>query len=273
MVYCCPSLSGCAGGRRHNCREGCCAVNQIAVCDNDGTDLKLLTAQAARYLSIHPELEGKLCPFGDSGALAASLKTGTRYSLYLLDILMPGVNGIELGRLIRESDEDAPIIYTTSSREYALSAFQNHAMRYLEKPVREAELFSALDLAFLMLRAGEQRSYSVKTRDGYVCLSGRNIVTVENQNRAAVYVLSGGGAVRSVSIRGTFEEAVAPLPDDPDFTRPHKSYYVNMRHIHVLRPGLLLLDDGREISVSRSFSAQVNQDYLRYLSQEEGKTL
>ena len=143
----------------------------------------------------------------------------------------------------------------------------------LEKPVREAELFSALDLAFLMLRAGEQRSYSVKTRDGYVCLSGRNIVTVENQNRAAVYVLSGGGAVRSVSIRGTFEEAVAPLPDDPDFTRPHKSYYVNMRHIHVLRPGLLLLDDGREISVSRSFSAQVNQDYLRYLSQEEGKTL
>jgi DNA-binding LytR/AlgR family response regulator len=245
-------------------------MNWIAVCDNDEPDLQLLCAQVREYLEVHPELDGGLRAFGSSHALEETLRAGGIFCLFLLDILMPGSNGIELGEEIRRENQSVPIIYTTSSREYALSAFQNHALRYLVKPIRRSELFSALDFAFSLLKASGGKSYTVKTREGLVCLSGKEIVSVENKSRSVLYSLSSGEVVRSVSIRGTFEEAVAPLPDDPDFTRPHKSYFVNMRYIHVLQPGVLVLDDGREISVSRSFSARVNRDYLRFLSQEEG---
>jgi DNA-binding LytR/AlgR family response regulator len=246
------------------------SMGRIAICDNDELDLQLLAAQVREYLSAHPDISGDVCSFDSSGALLGALDSGGEYRLFLLDILMPGTDGIEIGEEIRKKNEDVPIIYTTSSREYALNAFQNHAIRYLVKPIQRSELFSALDFAFSLLRAGGERNYTVKTREGLVSLPGKNIVMVENTRRSALYSLSSGAAVRSVSIRGTFEEAVAPLPDDPDFTRPHKSYYVNMHYIHVLQPGILVMDSGQEISISRRFSSQVNSDYLHFLSQEEG---
>jgi len=245
-------------------------VNTIAICDNDPLDLWLLTNQVREYLNGRPELGGALHAFNSSQAMKDALEGGEEFSLYLLDILMPGIDGIELGTEIRKRSGDVPIIYTTSSGEYALSAFQNHALRYLVKPIARQELFSALDFAFSLLDTDAGKNYTVKTREGLVSLPGKEIVLVENKYRAAIYTLCSGAAVRSVSIRGTFEEAVAPLPEDPDFTRPHKSYYVNMRYIHVLQPGVLMMDNGREISVSRSFSAGVNRDYLRFLSREEG---
>jgi hypothetical protein len=80
-----------------------------------------------------------------------------------------------------------------------------------------SELFSALDFAFSLLdKASGGKSYTVKTREGLVCLSGKEIVSRGKQEPLrAIYSLSSGEVVRSVSIRGTFEEAVAPLPDDP----------------------------------------------------------
>ena len=245
-------------------------MNLIALCDNDEMDLQFLAALVRKYLAVHPELGVELRAFGSSAALKETLDAGADYCLFLLDILMPGLDGIEIGELIREKNETTPIIYTTSSGEYALSAFQNHALRYLVKPVQQTELFSALDFAFSLIGTGGGKSYTVKTREGLVCLPGKEIILVENKFRSALYSLSSGTSVKSVSIRGTFEEAVAPLPDDPDFTRPHKSYYVNMRYIHVLQPGVIVMDNGREISVSRSFSSQVSRDYLDFLSQEEG---
>jgi DNA-binding LytR/AlgR family response regulator len=245
-------------------------VNRIAICDNDERDLQLLAAQTQAYLTAHPGLEGEVCAFGGAAALLRALESGTEYALFLLDILMPGTDGIEIGARIRRRDGCVPIIYTTSSKEYALSAFQNHALRYLVKPVQPAELFSALDFAFSLSGAG--RNYSVRTRAGLVCLAGKDILWVENRDRAALYALADGRAVRSVSLRSTFERAVAPLPDDPDFARPHKSFYVNMHHIHVLQSDRLVMEGGREIPVSRGFSARVNRDYLQFLAREEGRT-
>jgi DNA-binding LytR/AlgR family response regulator len=245
-------------------------MDWIAICDNDELDLQLLAARVREYLAVHPEIDGNLRMFSSPSALKKTLDAGANYRLFLLDILMPGLNGIEIGEQIRKQYDNVPIIYTTSSREYALNAFQNHALRYLIKPVQQSELFSALDFAFSLLQGDGGKNYTVKTREGLVCLSGKDIVLVENKYRSVLYSLCNGMTVKSVSIRGTFEEAVAPLPDDPDFTRPHKSYYVNMRYIHIMQPRVLIMDNGREISVSRSFNSQVNRDYLQYLSLEEG---
>lgn len=145
-------------------------MNLIALCDNDEMDLQFLAALVRKYLAVHPELGVELRAFGSSAALKETLDAGADYCLFLLDILMPGLDGIEIGELIREKNETTPIIYTTSSGEYALSAFQNHALRYLVKPVQQTELFSALDFAFSLIGTGGGKSYTVKTREGLVCL-------------------------------------------------------------------------------------------------------
>ena len=245
-------------------------MGQIAICDNDRMDLDRLTALVGEYLGVHPELDCQVHLFENSRELTNSLDAAHPYCLFILDIMMPGIDGIRLGRLIRQQDPDVPIIYTTSSEDFALSAFQNHALRYLVKPIAQGELFSALDFAMAFCRKEKGRAYTVKSRDGLVCIHGKEIILVENKNRSAIYSLRDGSTVQSVSIRGTFEEAVAPLPEDPDFTRPHKSFYVNMRCIRSLQPGLLVLDNGREIAVSRSCYPQANRDYMDFLARGGG---
>lgn len=244
----------------------------IAACDNDRGDLEALLGQVQHYFAGHPDITAELHSFSGGEELAEQLRRGAHYDLLLLDILMPGIGGIELGRLARAGGE-VPIIYLTSSREYALDAFENHALRYLLKPVDERELASALTLALSLPQAEQTRWYSVKTRGGLVSLAGDHIAVVEERARTAVYSLTNGSAVTSVSIRGTFDRAVAPLPDDPDFLHPHKSFFVNMRCICALHTDAIIMDDGRRVPIRRGNYPAVSRAYLKYLARESVKTV
>ena len=57
------------------------------------------------------------------------------YDIYLLDVVMPGLNGIELAKEIRSSDKAADIIFLTSSPEFAVESYTVKASNYLVKPV------------------------------------------------------------------------------------------------------------------------------------------
>lgn len=243
---------------------------RIAICDNDQGDLNELLDLVYSYLAAHPGIESGICSFYDPAELSVCLEKGLNFDLFLLDILMPGIDGIKVGQLIRRLEPDAPIIYTTSSEEFALNAFENHAIRYLVKPVKQEELYSALDLAFSLCSEAESAAYAVKTADGFITLSSDNVIYVENRGRTAVYVLKGGKSISTVKIRSSFEDSVAPMQDDPDFMRPHKSYFVNMRHVQVMTRDMITMDNGQNVPVSRRCSQDVTQQYLRYVSRKRG---
>ena len=243
---------------------------RIAICDNDQKDLRKLLELVDAYLSAHPGTDSGICSFYEPAELSECLNKGLNFDLFLLDILMPGIDGIEIGHLIRLREPDAPIIYTTSSQEFALNAFENHALRYLVKPVKQDELDSALDLAFSLCTEAKSAVYAVKTGEGVVTLSSDNIIYIENRGRTAVYVLDGGRSVSSVKIRSSFEDSVAPIQDDQDFMRPHKSYFVNMRHIQMMTRDTITMDNGQTVPVSRRCSQIVTQQYLKYVSQRRG---
>ena len=67
------------------------------------------------------------------------------YDIYLLDVVMPGLNGIELAKEIRSSDKAADIIFLTSSPEFAVESYTVKASNYLVKPVSRDRLVEALD--------------------------------------------------------------------------------------------------------------------------------
>jgi two-component system, LytTR family, response regulator AlgR len=65
----------------------------------------------------------------------------------LMDIRMPEMNGLELARHLQKLDQPPVIIFTTAYDEYALQAFELHAIDYLLKPIRLGRLFDALNRA------------------------------------------------------------------------------------------------------------------------------
>ena len=241
-------------------------VFSIAICDNEELELHRLESAVRRWLADSGPEDVELDTFLRSAELAERLRSGAVFDLLLLDIIMPEVNGIELGRLVREHSAQSQIVYTTSSKDFAFDAFGNHASDYLLKPVDEKKLFEVLDFALAHSRDRTRRLVSVRTREGVQSVDATEIVYIENEQRAPVYHMRDGAVVQGPKIRTNFDEAIAPLDADPAFLSPHKSYWVNMRYIRGISGQTITLDTGRELFINRPKTAEVNRAYLRYLS-------
>ena len=119
---------------------------KIAICDDDKNELFHILSLLADY-QIQKNTDFSYKPFESSMELAtnaaeerqisyrSSNAAEERYDIYLLDVVMPGLNGIELAKEIRSSDKAADIIFLTSSPEFAVESYTVKASNYLVKPV------------------------------------------------------------------------------------------------------------------------------------------
>ena len=77
--------------------------------------------------------------------------------MVLLDVRMPGMDGLEAARHLNALDEPPAVIFTTAFDEYAVKAFEAQAVGYLLKPVRKEQLAAALTRAGRLTRAQLQK--------------------------------------------------------------------------------------------------------------------
>lgn len=243
---------------------------QIAVCDDRPDDLALLHTGVDAWLADTPGLRGRVQEFSSPSALCQRLRQGDSFDIYILDILMPEMDGIALGRMIRRSDDDVPVIYVTSSPEYALDAFGIHAVGYISKPLDRRELFSALQTAYT-LHASRKREV-ISVRDGIQLspVALEELMYVENSERKMVYVLGDGREITNRRRGGSFESAVGQVAQSEDFLQPHKSYFINMHYIRSLYSDHIVMDDGKEIPIARGKAAETRRRYLTFIEEKGG---
>lgn len=239
----------------------------LAICDNEKEELDRLLAGVQAYQEAGHDIAWRC--FSDPAALLDELKQGALFDAALLDIIMPGVSGIALGRYILEHRPEMPVIYATTSRDFALQAFENHAIRYLIKPVQQSELFSALDMA-RSLTESHRETIAIRSSEGVVTVCPEHIVAVENAARAVRYIMADGSSVQTLSKRGKLDETIAPLPERPEFIKPHNSFWVNMNYIHALQKESMILDNGMQIPISRNRLTEVKHRYLKFLDTQGG---
>ena len=93
-----------------------------------------------------------------NGVEALGMSQSREPDIVLMDIRMPGMDGIEAARHISRLDEPPAVIFTTAFSDHALEAFETHAVDYLLKPVKQERLKDALDAAIRPTRAQAARS-------------------------------------------------------------------------------------------------------------------
>ena len=93
-----------------------------------------------------------------NGVEALGMSQSREPDIVLMDIRMPGMDGIEAARHIARLDEPPAVIFTTAFSDHALEAFETHAVDYLLKPVKQERLKSAIDAAIRPTRAQAARS-------------------------------------------------------------------------------------------------------------------
>lgn len=99
----------------------------------------------------------------------------TQPDVVLMDIRMPGMDGIEAARYISRMDKPPAIIFTTAFSDHALNAFETHAIDYLLKPIKQSRLEAALDAAKRMNKAQLNQLRADKNNDARqkICVKNR----------------------------------------------------------------------------------------------------
>ncbi len=239
-------------------------IIRIALCDDEGAQLAQAEAFLRTYRARRPHMELDTAAFSSGIDLMEHLRAKGAFDLYLLDVIMPGENGIELGRSIREFDQGGRIVYLTASRDFAVDSYQVRAWDYLLKPLDEERLFQILDGAAGDLARDRRALVSVKTRDGFRRLPFRSVVYGELADRCVRYHLSDNSVLESTSLRGSFRDAVRPLLEQPGFVLCAASFIVNLLFVERVEPSGLRLTDGRPLPLSRLFRAEVTERWLDY---------
>lgn len=110
---------------------------KIAICDDEASELAETYASIEKYSNKRMELDVAAQKFQHYSDLLDAIETHGRYDIYILDIIMPELNGIQLGMEIRKKDNDSIIIFLTSSAEYGVDSYSISAKDYILKPYTE----------------------------------------------------------------------------------------------------------------------------------------
>lgn len=237
----------------------------IAVCDDDAFETILLSTYIKEYQKQHTDVDLAIETFRSSGDLWHKLDDGAEYDIYLLDIIMPEIDGLELGKKIRSITNKGIIIYLTSSRDYALDAYQVYAMQYLIKPIEQDTFARALDRAIGTLEPAHGSTFTVKSTEGTVRLHFASICYIECEKHTLAIHTQDGRVIPTKSIRVPFETAVEELLNDPRFIRIHQSYVVNLDYVkNMINQTFELSINGSQVSlpISKNRYPEVKKTYL-----------
>ena len=162
----------------------------------------------------------------------------------LMDVEMPGMNGIECGKAIQDRNPKTIIIFATAHEEYMKSAFELYAFDYLIKPFSMERALNTLALARERLQerravcaahpasAGTQRRLMIKHREGVSLIDPEDILMVQREDRATAILLRDGRKLLTADALSEFAER---LPQE-QFFRAHRSYIINLDQIDSIMP-------------------------------------
>lgn len=193
--------------------------------------------------------------------------------IVLLDVRMPGLDGIETARRIAENPAPPAVIFTTAFDEYALKAFDAQAAAYLLKPIRREKLAAALAAAGRLTRpqlaqaaavarfAPQRTHIAVKVRDTTKLVPTADVrCFVADQKYVTVRHAGGDDLI---------EESLKSLEEDlgSGFVRIHRSALVNVAHLAAIERDadgqyyVRLRDHDERLAVSRRMASELRERF------------
>ena len=246
---------------------------RIALCDDMPVHTSHILMLLDGYQKKRPGVKLRTYSFDSGDKLLESINKGQSFDLYLLDIIMPELDGIMLAQQIRLMDIDAPLIFLTQSASYALDAFGVSAVQYILKPISPCELYPVLDKVIASQGREKDRFFTVVSPGRTVTLVYSSIIVVEYVGRTLHFHLSTGEIIESKTIRTSFGVAVSALLADVRFLSVHQSFVINLDHVRELRSRSFLMRNGMDILIPRLKYSAVKKAYLNYLEKSSERPL
>lgn len=214
---------------------------RFAVCDDEQ---KMLDSISEKLRIYYPN-ECEIKTYVNGAGLLSDLRQDCFDALFL-DIGMPGLNGMDIAKKIRENDRRVKIIFISNQNELAYKGYIYDAFRFVRKSNLEQELCEAaksLNETFSL----QNEHFIFKTAAGETIRAVKDIKYFEANGHSIDMVCNDG----TIQICGTLREYDERMRDY-GFIRIHKSYLVNFRYIRFIERNSVFLKCGKKLPLSRN---------------------
>lgn len=240
----------------------------IALCDDETAELHKTEELLNAYEKKHPEITFMVECFESADELLYMVRERSYVpDLIFMDIFLPGSKGrpaclgMDAAKKLRDMGNKSNLFFLTTSREYALEAFDVEASQYLLKPVTEKRLSDALD-KFMENIETERKKYILLRIDGrLVRVSVNDIVYCEAQGKKQCLYLADGG---EFLLRMTMTELYELLAEYQEFVRIGAAFIVNLEYINSMSAKDIYLGNGKKIYLPRGTYKMLKELYLRF---------
>ncbi len=237
----------------------------IAICDDDAAELsrlhRIIDGWAVKSGTIAQVQE-----FSRGEVLCNTLLDDKKYDIFILDVMMPDMDGLCLAKKLRGSEyvaDEAPIIFLTSSKDFAVESYEVKAFHYLLKPVNSLKMEEVLDSAQGFVQKRMDDVIFVRTSDGEYYLKRSDICYVSFQNRMMDYVCA-DKTLKSLSVQGSFKNATTAFDNDSRFLRCGASLIVNLSLIRSIDKNEVTFSNNSKCTVPRASTKELYKAWLDY---------
>lgn len=229
---------------------------RIAVCDDNPKELERIKGCFCRIQGYD-----LVCSYFDSTSTVMEiLKTeNSPYDLYILDIEMPGMNGLKLAKSIREKDSRALFVFLTSYTRYMKDVFDVVTFDFIEKPISDEKLLQILERAATYLNITSQH-FSFRYRASRYSLKYDRILYIEKKGRQAL--IHTFEDVYKTNM--TLEEIWKQL-NPKSFVHIHSSYIINLYNLDRKDNEIAIMRNGGKLHITKGYRRELAMRHYEFV--------
>ena len=236
---------------------------KIAVCDDEKRYLDAAVSLLEAYATAEG-LDFEIESFSSSFDLMDRIEGGMIHDVYFLDIFMPGTDGMSVAVEIRGRQIQNPIVFVTSSQDFAVQAFGVDATHYLLKPYAKEDFFLAVAKALRCIQTNMTRMVMLKSNGRNQHIPVKEILySVSDDNYQRIWMKDGS----SVYVRITGGELFEKLCSFGSFFRCGRSLIVNLAQISKIGSGTVVMKNGKSLPVPKLAMSGLKTAYFDYYEQ------
>lgn len=231
---------------------------KIAICDDEIKYINDIEQHLKQYFIEHG-LSLDLFKYSNSDEL---LKSHNNFDIVFLDIEMPDINGIELGKKLKSSNPDLVLIYITAYNHYLDDALDLGITRFFDKPIDSKRFYKGLDKAIEKLDKTEVQIYLKDINNGIETVKINDIIVVEIENRKTKIVTKDKIYYSKNDIK-FWKKNLNMLY----FESPHNSFIINTNYITYYQKDYVILYDKYNIPIAYSKRAEFKKKFMMLMEE------
>lgn len=232
----------------------------IGICDDNPNELKHIKNLLLKFQEEY-NMNFNIKSFDNGYLFLDSIQQSHAFEICFLDIYMPALSGIDTAKELRMLDKNTHLIFTTSSKEFALDGYSVQASNYLLKPLVKDTFFKALHHILQKITLESVKTIRIPTNTGFQFVAINTISYIEASSNRCIVNLSNETTLSS-SINLTQMQEL--LQDYSNFVFISRSVLLNFDSVIGLENEKFIINNGTKITIPRRKKKELTHEFLNY---------